>query len=83
MGVGLPETRLGRADRILAACLAGVWLAGGALALVLGTKVRPAVLPVVLGVLALGYGWLWARVALTGRRQGWRVGRGRRGRAGR
>jgi hypothetical protein len=54
---------------MVAACLAGIWLAGGATAVVLGARLRPAPLPMLLGLLALGYGWLWARVALTGQRQ--------------
>jgi len=69
---------LGRGGRILAAGLAGIWLAAGSIAVVIGVRVRPGVLPTVIGVLALGYGWLWARVALTGQRQRWAFRRRRR-----
>jgi hypothetical protein len=62
---------LGRGGRVVAACLAGIWLAAGSIAVVVGVRLRPAVLPTVIGLLALGYGWLWARVALTGQRQRW------------
>jgi hypothetical protein len=62
---------LGPGGRLLAACLAGIWLAAGSIAIVIGVRLRPGVLPTVLGLLALGWGWLWARVALTGQRQRW------------
>jgi hypothetical protein len=62
---------LGRGGRILAAALAAIWLAAGLTALVIGLWLRPAIMPVVLSPLALGYGWLWSRVALTGRRLEW------------
>ena len=70
---------LGRGGRVVAACLAGVWLAGGSIAIVVGVRLRPGVLPILLGLLALGYGWLWARVALTGQRLHWTVKRRARG----
>jgi len=62
---------LERGGRILAAVLAAVWLAAGLTALVVGLWLRPAIVLVLLGPLALGYGWIWARVAVTGRRQEW------------
>jgi hypothetical protein len=69
------QADLGRGGRLVAACLAGLWLAGGLIALVMGVSTRPGALPIVLGLLALGYGWLWVKVALTGRRQHWLFGR--------
>jgi hypothetical protein len=62
---------LGRGGRILAAVLAGIWLAAGLTALLIRLWLRPAIVPVLLSPLALGYGWIWARVAVTGRRQEW------------
>ena len=59
----------------MAACLAGIWLAVGLSAVVMGVWLRPGVLPIMVGLLALGYGWLWANVAVTGRRQRWPLGR--------
>ena len=55
-----------RGGRILAAVLAAVWLAAGLTARVVGLWLRPAIVLVLLGPLALGYGWIWARVAVTG-----------------
>ena len=55
-------------DRIVAAILAAIWIAAGLGALVVGLWLRPALLPVLLAPFALGYGWLWVRVARTGRR---------------
>ena len=71
---------MGRGGRILAAALAAIWLAAGLTALVIGLFLRPAIVPVLLSPLALGYGWIWARVAVTGRRQEWPSwsGRGQR-----
>jgi hypothetical protein len=66
---------LGRGGRVLAAGLAGIWLAAGSIAVVIGVRLRPGVLPTLIGLLALGYGWLWARVALTGQRQRWALRR--------
>ena len=62
---------LGRGGRVLAAGLAGIWLAAGSSAIVIGVRLLPGVLPTLIGLLALGYGWAWARVALTGRRLHW------------
>jgi hypothetical protein len=70
---------LGRGGRIVAACLAGIWLAGGSMAVVLGVWLRPGVLPVLLGILGVVYGWVWARVAITGERQRWALGHRSRG----
>jgi hypothetical protein len=62
---------LGRGGRIVAACLAAVWLGAGVAAMAVGVWFRPGVLPILLGVLAAAYGWLWWRVAVTGERLGW------------
>jgi hypothetical protein len=69
------RNELGRGGRVVAAALAGIWLAAGSIGIVMGVKLRPGVLPTLLGLLALGYGWLWARVALTGQRQRWALRR--------
>ena len=71
---------MGRGGRILAGALAAIWLAAGLTALVIGLFLRPAIVPVLLSPLALGYGWIWARVAVTGRRREWPSwsGRGQR-----
>ena len=62
---------LGSSGRLIAAVLAAIWVAAGLTALVIGLWVRPAVVPVLLSPFLLAYGWIWARVALTGRRQEW------------
>ncbi|HEY7635582.1 MAG TPA: hypothetical protein VH763_08565 [Gemmatimonadales bacterium] len=62
---------LGRGGRFLAACLAGIWLGAGLMAVGVGLWVRHSALPVVLGLLAVGYGWIWVRVAITGERRRW------------
>jgi hypothetical protein len=67
----LRRADLGRGGHFLAACLAGIWLTTGLGAVGVGVWLRPSVLTVCLGVFALGYGWLWARVAVTGERQRW------------
>jgi hypothetical protein len=67
----LRQADLGRGGRFVATCLAGVWLTAGLVALGAGLGLRPGVFRVCLGVLALGYGWLWVRVAVTGERQRW------------
>jgi hypothetical protein len=56
---------------MLAAALAAIWIAAGLTALAIGLWLRPAILPVLVSPLALAYGWIWGRVALTGRRQEW------------
>lgn len=66
---------LGRGGRVVAACLAAIWLAGGLIAVLIGVWLRPGALPIVLGLAAVGYGWLWMRVALTGHPQHWGLGR--------
>lgn len=73
--------RLSRADRLTSGLLALVWLGVGFAAI--GVAVRSSRwLPGVLGVAAVAYGFLWARVVrlghrLTGREAltPWRVGR--------
>jgi basic amino acid/polyamine antiporter, APA family len=62
---------LGPGGRFVAACLAAVWLSAGLAAVVIGVWLRHAVLPVILGLLAIAYGWAWSRVAITGERQRW------------
>jgi hypothetical protein len=67
------NTELTRANRILAALLAAVWIGAGLLAVVLASIGRRwlIVLP---GILAVGYGLLWAQVAVRGRRLPWPAG---------
>lgn len=65
------RAELGRGGRILAAALAAIWLVAGLTALAIGLWLRPAIAPVLVSPLALGYGWIWSRVAVTGRRQEW------------
>jgi hypothetical protein len=65
------RAELGRGGRILAAALAAIWLAAGLTALAIGLWLRPAIVPLLVSPLALGYGWIWARVAATGRRREW------------
>jgi hypothetical protein len=62
---------LGAGGRLVAACLALVWIGAGLAAVVIGLRLRPGVLPVVLGALAVGYGWLWVEVVRTGRKRPW------------
>jgi hypothetical protein len=62
---------LGRGGRFVAACLAGIWLIAGLVAVGIGLWLRPGVLPTLLGVLSVGYGALWLRVAVTGERERW------------
>jgi hypothetical protein len=69
------RNEVGRGGRVVAACLAAIWLAGGFIGLLIGVWLRRGALPILLGLLALGYGWLWVRVALTGHRQQWTLGR--------
>ena len=64
-------SELGPGGRVVAACLATVWIGAGIAALAAGLRVRPGAVPVVLGLLAVGYGWLWVEVARTGRKRSW------------
>ena len=66
---------LGPGGRLVAAGLAAVWIVAGLVALAVGLRLRPGVLPVVLGVLAVGYGWIWVQVVRTERRRPWPFGR--------
>jgi hypothetical protein len=66
---------LGPGGRLVAAGLATVWIVAGLASLAVGLRLRPGVLPVVLGVLAVGYGWIWVQVVRTGRRRPWPFGR--------
>ena len=65
------HTELGSGGRTIAGILATIWIAAGLAALTIGLWLRPALLLVLLGPLALAYGWLWVRVARTGRRLRW------------
>jgi len=72
-------TGLGRGGRFLAACLAGIWSLAGLGAIAMGVWLRRGVLPICLGLLAIAYGWIWMRVAVSGQRQSWPLwGWGRR-----
>jgi len=71
LGPTRKREELGRGGRIFATALAAIWVAAGLTALAIGLWLRPAILPVLISPLALGYGWIWARVAVTGRRQEW------------
>jgi hypothetical protein len=64
-------SELGAGGRVVAAGLATVWIAAGVVSLAVGLRLRPGVVPVVLGLLAVGYGWLWVEVARTGRKRPW------------
>ena len=65
---------LGWGGRVIAASLAIIWLLAGFAAVVMGVWLQPGALPIILGLLAIGYGGLWLRVAITGRRQAWPFG---------
>jgi hypothetical protein len=69
------KSDLGPGGRLVAAGLAAVWIVAGLVAVAVGLRLRPGVLPVVLGVLAVGYGWIWVQVVRTGRRRPWPFGR--------
>lgn len=62
---------LGPGGRAVAAALAAVWIGAGVASLVLGLRLGRGALPVILGALAIGYGWLWVGVVRTGRRRPW------------
>jgi uncharacterized membrane protein HdeD (DUF308 family) len=64
------RSNLGPAGRAVAAFLALVWLMTGPLAIAFGVR-RGYWVAVVLGILAIIYGVLWAEVARTGRRLQW------------
>jgi hypothetical protein len=68
---GRRQSDLGPGGRLVAACLAAVWLVAGVAAFVAGVWLRHAVLPVILGLLSMAYGGVWSRVAITGERQHW------------
>lgn len=68
---------LDRPSRIVAALLAGIWIGGGLATIGTALWLGPTMLPVLVGLCATGYGTLWARVALTGRRLTWRSRRTR------
>ena len=60
------RTDLGRGGRLLAACLACIWLTAGLMAVGIGFWLQHAPLPIILGLLAMVYGCVWCRVAITG-----------------
>jgi hypothetical protein len=64
------KRKFGAANHIVAGLLAIIWLAAGAVALVIAAAARQW-LGLVLGGLAVGYGVLWIRVARTGTRLRW------------
>ena len=68
---------LGRGERAVAACLAGIWLAGGVAGVVIGLRLRPGLGPTAVGLLAIAYGVIWLRVTVTGRRLRWSPRKGR------
>ena len=65
------HAELGSGGRIIAGILGAIWIATGLGALTVGLWLRPRLLLVLVGPLALAYGWLWVRVARTGRRLPW------------
>jgi hypothetical protein len=65
------RTDLGRGGRFLAACLASIWLIAGLAAVGIWFWLQHAPLPIILGLLAMVYGWVWIRVAITGEWQRW------------
>ena len=67
----MPRSDLGRGGRIVAAVLAVIWLATGAVVVIYGFR-RRAWFAVLLGVPALVYGGMWIAVARTGQRLRWR-----------
>lgn len=67
----MARSELGLGGRTVAACLAAVWIAAGAASIVVGPRIRPGVLSVLVGALAVAYGCLWVEVAVSGRRRRW------------
>jgi uncharacterized membrane protein len=65
-----PKPDVSPADRVAAAVLAFIWATAGAAAMVLGLA-RHYAFAAAVGVCAIGYGVLWALVALSGRRLRW------------
>ena len=72
------HAELGPGGRIIAGILGAIWIVTGLGALAIGLWLRPRLLLVLVGPLALLYGWLWVRVARTGRRVPWPYGLGAR-----
>jgi uncharacterized membrane protein HdeD (DUF308 family) len=68
------RAELNRASRTVAVVLGVIWIVAGVTAGLYGVVQRrwPALL---LGPLAVGYGFMWVRVARTGRRLQWPVRR--------
>jgi len=67
----MARSELGPGGRTVATCLAAVWIAAGVASIVIGPRIRPGLLSVLVGALAVAYGCLWVEVAVTGRRRGW------------
>ena len=65
------SSAMGRVNRVVAAVLAVIWIAGGIAGLFLSIKSNHIKF-IVISLLALAYGGLWVRVAQTGRRLEWR-----------
>lgn len=70
-GVIQGQGKLRGSSRVAALLLAGIWLSGGLVALVLGCEQRHW-LAVLLGSVATAYGLLWLTVAARGRLLSWR-----------
>lgn len=68
------STPLTRTNRLVAAALALMWIGGGSLALLVFAKQGRWLLAIV-PLLAIAYGGLWIRVAVTGRLLRWRKAR--------
>jgi len=68
------QPELGPVNRVVAVLLAIIWLSGGLIVLVLGLTQQNGS-ELVIGILAIGYGFLWVHVAWTGRRLHWPVRR--------
>jgi hypothetical protein len=71
------QRELRGANRTIAALLAGVWLASGAAGVAIGI-VQHRLAPLIVGVLAIGYGVLWSRAVRRGRMLAFPSLRGRR-----
>jgi hypothetical protein len=67
MPPGIPDPP-DRTNRAVAALIAAFWLAGG-LGALFAAVTRHRLLGFVVGPLGIGYGVLWLRVVVTGRRR--------------
>lgn len=64
------RAELGRVERVIAAVLAALWIAGGLAAFIVGL-VQTRWLPILVGPVGVAYGLAWIRVARTGRYLKW------------